>query len=131
MSDKFLPLYGIVPLVFMIGYVVYYGRAYRTTRDDLMLGRHRGGINCVTWLMLLSIGLIEFAVRTGPQAPPSSLFWWVHLPLVVAFVVTALAVRFFYNGHRSASHGALAYTCLGLFAAVAGTGSVLWYQRFM
>ncbi|MDB5225258.1 MAG: hypothetical protein JWL87_210 [Candidatus Adlerbacteria bacterium] len=131
MDPKFLPLYGIIPLIGMIGYVVYNGRAYRIVNDPLMLDRHRGGINCVTWLMVLAICLLEFAVQTGPHTPLSPLFWWVHLPLVVAFAVLALAVRFVYNGHKSASHGTLAYVCLALFGAVAVTGSVLWYQRFM
>jgi hypothetical protein len=127
LSPKLLPLYGVVPLVFMIGYVVYYGRAYRTSKGTPALGAHRGGINCVMWLMALSIGLIEMGLRTGAPGPYPALFW-IHLPLAVAFLLLFLAIRVRFNGHRSASHGVLAYACVALFGATLLTGGIMLWR---
>lgn len=111
----------------MLGYVAYYGRRSRLTRDLTVIARHHAGTTCALWLMLIAVVLIEALIHQTPHAPGT--LRWVHLPLAASFAGLFLLMRFRCTGLRNQIlHRWLAYACLSAYlGALITGGALLWH----
>lgn len=116
----------VAALTFMLGYLAYYGRQARRTRDLTVIARHHAATNCVMWLALIAIVLIEVLVQQFPSIRTA--LFWVHLSFAVTFAGLFLAMRFRFDGMHSRVHRHLAYGCLSAYAATLITGGVILWR---
>jgi hypothetical protein len=117
---------AVAALTYMVGYVAYHGRKAHVTRDLTIIAHHRGATNCVMWIALIAIVLIELLVRQLPPGRPGIL--WVHLPLAATFAGLFLLMRFRFDGMRSAAHRYLAYACIAAYAGALVTGTIMLWR---
>lgn len=112
-----------IVLTCMLGYVAYHGRKARRTKDWTVIAHHRGGTNCVMWLALITILMIELMIRQLQLGHPPILY--VHLPLAFTFAALFLLMRFRFDGLRSSIHRHLAYGCLTAYTGALITGGIM------
>jgi hypothetical protein len=124
---KFSVALMTVLLTCMLLYVAYHGRRARTSnREPTKVLLHRGGAAGTTYVVLVTIVLIEILVRQSPVARSPLL--WIHLPLAFTFATLFMLMRWRFDGLRSKIHRPLAYACLVTYAGALFTGVLMFYR---
>lgn len=88
---------------------------------------HKQASTKVLLAMLVAVVFLELFFYSQDLRYTDQVLFFVHLGLVISFVLLFLLIKFIFNGHKNPDwHKRLVYPCQVLFLAVIVTGFILF-----